>query len=73
MSNLGSAKQALRAELAHARQGAAYYQSLAETLEEALEKLETVDSGTTSRRSARSAAEPAQPKRRGRKPAAAAG
>lgn len=59
MSNLVSAKQALRAELAHARQGAAYYQSLADTLEEALEKLEHVDQA-------------AVPRKRGRRPAAAA-
>jgi hypothetical protein len=79
MSNLVSAKQALRAELAHARQGAAYYQSLAETLEEALEKLEHVNEVGTPRRNARrgeaanatSATAAAMPARRGRKPGAA--
>jgi hypothetical protein len=43
MQSLNSAKEAIKAELAHVRQGAEYYQSLANALEEALEKLESVD------------------------------
>jgi hypothetical protein len=43
MQSLNSAKEAIKAELAHVRQGAEYYQNLANALEEALEKLESVD------------------------------
>lgn len=44
MQSLASAKEALKAELAHVRQGAEYYQSLASALEEALARLESVES-----------------------------
>jgi len=40
MQSLASAKEALKAELDHVRQGAEYYQSLVVALEEALAKLE---------------------------------
>lgn len=40
MQSLASAKEALKAELEHVRQGAEYYQSLVSALEEALAKLE---------------------------------
>jgi hypothetical protein len=43
MQSLNSAKEAIKAELAHVRQGAEYYMNLANALEEALEKLESVD------------------------------
>jgi hypothetical protein len=43
MQSLSSAKEAIKAELAHVRQGAEYYQSLASALEEALAKLESVE------------------------------
>jgi hypothetical protein len=42
MSNLGSAKAAIQAELTHAREGAAYYESLVNALEEALARLDSV-------------------------------
>ncbi|NEX62552.1 hypothetical protein [Noviherbaspirillum galbum] len=41
MNSLDSAKKAIKAELAQARQGAEYYLSLASALEDALEKLES--------------------------------
>jgi hypothetical protein len=44
MSNLVSAKAAIRAEIEHAKKGAAYYQNLVVTLEQALEKLDSVGS-----------------------------
>ena len=59
MQSLSSAKEAIKAELAHVRQGAEYYQSLASALEEALAKLESVESEGT------------EPTRRGRKPGTA--
>ncbi len=43
MSNLTKARQAILAELHHAEQGAAYYQSRAEALRAALEQLEQSD------------------------------
>ncbi|NEX63048.1 hypothetical protein [Noviherbaspirillum galbum] len=43
MQSLTSAKEAIKAELAHVRQGAEYYMNLANALEEALEKLESVE------------------------------
>lgn len=43
MSNLKSAKQAIKAELEHARQGVMFYQSRVEALEEALEKIDSVE------------------------------
>lgn len=42
--NLASARQAIQAELSHARQGIAYYAARVEALETALSQLETVDS-----------------------------
>ncbi|HEX7647690.1 MAG TPA: hypothetical protein VF450_09825, partial [Noviherbaspirillum sp.] len=60
MQSLSSAKEAIKAELAHVRQGAEYYQSLASALEEALAKLESVET---------EGAENIKP--RGRKPGAA--
>jgi hypothetical protein len=42
MSNLQSAKSAIQAEIAHARQGLAFYQSRIETLEQTLDQLDTV-------------------------------
>jgi hypothetical protein len=46
MSNLKSARQAIKAELDHARQGAMFYQSRVEALEEALSKIESVETST---------------------------
>jgi hypothetical protein len=43
MSNLKSAKHAIEAELEHAKQGVAFYQSRVEALEDALAKLNIVD------------------------------
>ena len=43
MSNLDSVKVAIRAEIEHAKKGAAYYQTLVTTLEQALAKLDSVD------------------------------
>lgn len=42
MSNLQSAKSAIQAELAHMREGMAYYQSRVEALEQTLTQLEDV-------------------------------
>lgn len=42
--NLNSARQAIQAELSHARQGAAFYAARVEALESALSQLEIVDS-----------------------------
>ena len=56
MSNLESARAAIEAEIAHAREGFAFYQSRIETLQKMLSQLASVDG-----------AGPA-PKRRGRKP-----
>jgi hypothetical protein len=42
-SNLNSAKQAIEAELTHARQGAAFYATRVQALEIALQQLENVD------------------------------
>jgi hypothetical protein len=44
-SNLNSAKQAIEAELTHARQGAAFYAARVQALEIALQQLENVDTG----------------------------
>lgn len=46
MSNLTSAKHAIQAELNHAKQGMAFYQSRVEALEDALAKIDSVDSET---------------------------
>ena len=43
MSNLQSAKEALRAELEHAREGLAYYQSRVEALQQTLSSLSSLD------------------------------
>lgn len=69
-SNLKSARQAIAAELSHARKGAAFYNSRVEALETALQQLENVEAeGVTSTRSAkRSMNGQSQPEtRRGRK------
>lgn len=50
-SNLKSAKDAIEAELSHARQGCAYYSSLVEALETALHQLESVEKGVSVSRS----------------------
>lgn len=42
-SNLDSAKQAIEAELSHARQGVAYYMDRVKALESALQQLESVE------------------------------
>lgn len=44
MSNIKSAKQAIQAELDHAKQGAVFYQSRVEALEEALKKIYDIES-----------------------------
>jgi hypothetical protein len=46
MSNLNSARQALKAELEHARKGVAFYESRVVALEEALDKIDSVESGS---------------------------
>lgn len=43
MSNLKSARQAIKAELEHARKGAMFYQSRVVALEEALAKIDSVE------------------------------
>jgi hypothetical protein len=43
MSNLKSARQAIKAELEHAREGAMFYQSRVDALEEALAKIDSVE------------------------------
>jgi hypothetical protein len=70
MSNLKSARQAIKAELEHARKGATFYQSRVEALEEALAKIDDVDAGTekiSGRSKAARAEAPATPAKRGRK------
>lgn len=74
MSNLGSAKSAIKAELQHAREGAAYYQSLVNALEEALSRLDSVGPETVKAPSRKAMAEAtAGTARRGRKPRGANG
>jgi hypothetical protein len=75
MSNLVSAKAAIRAEIAHAKKGAAYYQSLVQALEEALSRLDRVNDAPmpvkkAGRKSVASVIDAAMemPKKRGRKP-----
>lgn len=71
MSNLGSAKTAIKAELTHAREGVSYYQSLVDALEEALARLDSVSSDgakVPGRKPAPEAKGKATGKRRGRKP-----
>ncbi|MEN3295938.1 MAG: hypothetical protein V7642_5191 [Burkholderiales bacterium] len=78
MSNLKSARQAIKAELEHARKGAAFYQSRVEALEEALATIEGVEAvnektsavSTKAAKSNTSAAR-AKPGRKARKQAAA--
>jgi hypothetical protein len=74
VSNLKSASQAIRAELEHARKGAAFYQARVEALEEALSKIDSVEVATkqTPKSSKAGKKEPAVQARRGRKPGAAA-
>lgn len=47
MANIGSAAQAVKLELMHARQGMDYYAKLVENLEGVLETLATLDSPST--------------------------
>lgn len=73
MSNLGSAKAAIKVELSHARQGVAYYQSLVDALEGALERLNSVGS-ESAKALPEKLPQPLKAKgRRGRKPRAARG
>lgn len=51
MANIGSAAQAVKLELMHARQGMEYYAKLVENLEGVLETLTTIDTPSTSGRS----------------------
>ena len=74
MSNLHSAKSAIEAEINHAKQGLAFYQSRVETLEQMLEQLDSVivpegeSSEKRSKPGKRAAkAETRTPGRRGRK------
>lgn len=66
-SNLNSAKQAIEAELTHARQGAAFYAARVQALEIALQQLENVDTekGTVPAKTGMGA-------KRGRKPGSVA-
>ncbi len=70
VSNLKSAKQAIKAELDHAREGLAFYQSRVEALQEALNTIDSVDTaGANGRKAPKAAVEaPAakQPKTRGK-------
>src|SRR6478736_3596960 len=71
MSNLGSAKTAIRAEIEHAKKGVAYYQSLVATLEQALSNLDSVGSEQTLKKGASLKASEVKVStgaRRGRKP-----
>ena len=71
MSNLGSAKDAIKAELKHAREGVSYYQSLVTALEEALARLDSVGPETAKAPGRKvAAAEKPGRGRRGRKPRA---
>lgn len=71
MSNLGSAKAAIKAELQHAREGAAYYQSLVTALEEALNRLDSVGPETAKAPGRKAMADARATRgRRGRKPRA---
>jgi hypothetical protein len=75
-SNLKSARQAIEAELTHARQGAAYYNARVEALESALQQLDIVETeGDVSARPAKRALNgKSQPDtRRGRKRRSATG
>lgn len=59
MANIGSAAQAVKLELMHARQGMEYYTKLVENLEGVLETLSTLDSPSTSSRTKARAAKTA--------------
>jgi hypothetical protein len=75
VSNLRSARQAIKAELAHAMQGMAFYTSRVEALESALEQLDNVEDTGASSNGKQSRAKSADQKtagaRRGPKPRAA--
>lgn len=62
MSNLSTAKSALRAELVHVQAGLAYYQERVETLNDAITQLDAIAEEPEME------AQPAVPARRGRKP-----
>jgi hypothetical protein len=47
MSNLNSARQALQAELQHAKEGASFYQARIQALEDAIAKIDSVDTSDT--------------------------
>lgn len=68
MSNLKSAKQAIQAELSHAREGAAFYQSRIVALEDALDKLDSVETvnGKAPKASRSKREAPAHHEKRGR-------
>lgn len=72
MSNLSSARQAIKAELVHAQQGMAFYQARMEALEDALSKLESVETTETAKRpskkseAARGAAKPRRRRQAGK-------
>lgn len=67
MSNLGSAKSAIKAELQHAREGVAYYQSLVVALEEALGRLDSVGPEAVKAPGRKAVAEKPMRGKRGRK------
>lgn len=78
MSNLQSAKSAIEAEIMHARQGLAFYQSRLETLEKTLDQLDSVSLPEdiaqieeTGRRSSSARTKSAHKKGRGRRSASA--
>jgi len=76
MSNLKSAEQAIQAELDHARQGLAYYQSKVGALEEALAKVHSVQTVLSEEGPVSRAAKPktsAAPKSQGKRRAQTAG
>lgn len=66
MSNIKSARDAIRAELNHAREGAAYYQSRVEALEEALAKIDDLEAAGTPNGKSRPMAETGTKGKRGR-------
>jgi hypothetical protein len=66
MSNLKSARQAIKAELEYARKGAMFYQSRVEALEDALSKIESVETTTPKTSNGKSQA-PEQRAKPGRK------
>jgi hypothetical protein len=68
MSNLKSAKQAIRAELEHARKGAMFYQSRVDALEEALAKIDSVEGSPDKSTNGSKSRHAAAPAKRGRKP-----